>query len=114
MSKSFVVYLLPIVPIVAFAVAGCGRTSADTDETDPLPRVFQNKDVLDLEIPGMKGFGPGSGTGTGGGAGGGMGGGMGKHRPHPTAPEDQPSRGAESAPANGKKDGETEKKTDNE
>ena len=106
MSKSFVVYLLPIVPIVALAVAGCGRTSADTDETDPLPQVFQNKDVLELDMPGFKGFGPGSGTGTGGG----MGGGTGKHKHRLSAPEDQPGSGAESVPADSQRGGEPPKK----
>ena len=112
MSKGFVVGLLPIASLIVFVIAGCGLTTPATDKTDPLPRLFDNKDVMDLDIPDFKGFGPGSGTGTGGGMGGGGGSGMGK-RDHPhdkKASEAQPGSGVDSAPTEGKQGGETEKK----
>ena len=101
MSKHFIVSLFPVVSIVALVV-GCGTTTPETDATDPLPRLFDNKDVSELPIPAVKGRGPGSGTG--------MGGGMGKGQLRMDDLEPPPGSKVESAPEAGKPGAEIEKK----
>ncbi len=70
MSKS-IRWLWSIASIFAIICVGCD-SAPPTDETDPLPKVFDNKDIDRSKM-----MGPGSGTGMGGGMGRGGGGGMG-------------------------------------
>lgn len=64
-------WLWPIVGIFAIAWAGCDSAPL-TDETDPLPKVFDNKDIDRTKFAGP-GSGMGGGMGRGGGGGMGMG-----------------------------------------
>ena len=61
----------PTVFSVLLAVSGCGGPPPATDATDPLPKLFDNKEVDPTS------YGPGSGRGGHGGRGIGGGGGMG-------------------------------------
>ena len=66
--------LWPAACVTAMVVAGCD-SQPPNDQTDPLPKVFNNEDVD------LSNVGPGSGTGTGGGMG--RGGGGGRHAKGP-------------------------------
>ena len=74
MRKRFDRAVWPTVIGLALSVAGCGSSTILTDENDPLPQLYGNRDAE------VSGGAPGSGTGMGGGMGGGMGRGAGGKR----------------------------------
>ncbi len=69
----FIRVLCPVAVVVALGLAGCGVPVA-TDETDPLPKVFGNKDFDPTAEGPLAGSGRGGGMGRGGGGGTGSGG----------------------------------------
>lgn len=69
----FIRVLCPVAVVVALGLAGCDVPVA-TDETDPLPEVFGNKDFDPTADGPLAGSGRGGGMGRGGGGGTGSGG----------------------------------------
>jgi hypothetical protein len=68
MSRTCVVFLSPSAFVLTLAVTGCGVSPQDAEQREPLPRLFQNKDVWELPVPMNSQFRPGPepGTATGG------------------------------------------------